>query len=108
MDHKYELKFFDLEPTLESNPTLEPKFDFFELVLVPEPISFQPKSITSLSKILLLDQDVDSDGTKMVFQAWSYNRDSFNVRVMHDPIHLGDNNNAHRKEVIKGELLNDP
>jgi len=27
MDH--ELKFFDLEPTFESNPTLEPKFDFF-------------------------------------------------------------------------------
>ena len=40
MDHKYELKLFDLEPTLESIPTLEPKFDFPEQVLVPEPIIF--------------------------------------------------------------------
>jgi len=30
MDYKYELTFFDLKPTLESNPTLEPKFDFLE------------------------------------------------------------------------------
>jgi len=28
VDHKYELKFFDLQPPLETNPTLEPKFDF--------------------------------------------------------------------------------
>ena len=38
MDHKYKLKFFDLEPTLEPNPTFEPKLDFPEAVLVPNPI----------------------------------------------------------------------
>ena len=28
MDHECELKFFDLDPSLEPNPTPEPKFDF--------------------------------------------------------------------------------
>ena len=65
--HERELKFFDLEPTLEPNPTLEPKLDFSELVLVPEPIILKPKSITSSSYILLLDQCVDNDDPEMVF-----------------------------------------
>jgi len=67
MDHEYELNFFDLEPTYEPNPTLEPKFDFFEPVLVPNPIILKRKSITSSSQILLLDQGVDNNDPEMVF-----------------------------------------
>jgi len=106
MDH--ELKFFDLELIFEPNPTLKPKFDFPKLVLVPNPIILKPKPITSLGQILLLDQGVDNDDPETVFQDWSYNHDSFNVRVVHDPIPLGDNNNVHKKEVIKGGFLDDP
>ena len=73
MDYKYELKFFDLEPTLEPNPTLEPKLDFPEPILVPNLIILKPKSITSLSQILLLDQGVNNDDPEMVFQNRSYN-----------------------------------
>ena len=58
IDHKYEFKYFDLEPTLEPNATLEPKLDFSEPVLVPNPIILEPKLITSLSQILLFDQGV--------------------------------------------------
>ena len=108
MDHKYELKFFDLELTLEPHLTLELKFYFPEPVLVPNLIILKPKSIISSSQILLLDQGVNNDDPEMVFQDWSYNQDSFNVRVVHDPTHLGDNNNVHQKEVIKGGFLNDP
>ena len=107
MDHKYDLKFFDLQLTPEPHPTLELKFDFPEPVLVPNPIILEPKSITSLSQMLLLDQGVDNDDPEMVFQDWSSNQDSFNVRVLHDPIHLEDNNNVHKKEVIKGGFLDD-
>ena len=107
MDHEYELKFFDLEPTFEPNLTLEPKFNFFELVLVPNPIILEPKSITSSNQILLLDQGVDNDDPEMVFQDWLYNQDSFNIRVVHDSIHLGENNNIHRKEVLKDRFLDD-
>jgi len=68
MDHECELMFFDLELTLEPNPTLEPKLDFSEQVLVPEPVILEPKSITSSSHILLLDQGVDNYDSEMVFQ----------------------------------------
>ena len=77
MDHEYEFRFFDFEPTLEQNPTLEPKFDFPEPILVPEPITLEPKSITSSSHILLLDQGVDNYDSEIIFQDWSYNRNSF-------------------------------
>ena len=75
---------------------------FFEPVLIPNPIILEHKSIISLSQILLLDQGVDNDDLEMVFQDWSYNQDSFNVRVVHDPVHLGDNNNIDKKKAIKG------
>ena len=100
MDHKYELKFIDLEVTFEPNPTLKPKFEFSESVLVPIHIILKPKSIISSSLILLLDQGVNNDDPEMVFQDWSYNQNSFNVRVVHDPIHLGDNNIVHKKEAV--------
>jgi len=107
MDHKYELKFFDLELTLETHPTLELKFDFPEPVLVPNPIIFKPKSITSSTQILLLVQGVDNDDSAIVFQDWSYNQDSCNVRFISDPIQLGANNIIHQKEVLKGGFLDD-
>jgi len=44
MEIECEIKFFDLDSTLESKPTLEPKVDFFELVLVPELFISKPKS----------------------------------------------------------------
>jgi len=55
-----------------------------------------------------LDQGVDNADPEMIFQDWSYNQNSFNVRVVHDPIHLGDNNNVYKKEVIKGGFFDDP
>jgi len=39
-----EIKFFDLDSTLELKPTLEPKVDFLELVLVPKLFISKPKS----------------------------------------------------------------
>ena len=30
------------------------------------------------------------------------------LRFVHDPIHLGNNNNIHQKEVIKGGFPDDP
>ena len=68
MDHECKLRFFDLEPTIESKLTLKPELDFFELVLVPEPLVFESKSTIYLSHILLLDQGVDNYNSKMIFQ----------------------------------------
>ena len=56
----------------------------------------------------MLDQGVKNDDLEMVFQDWSYNQDSFNVWVVHDPIHLGDIKIVHKKEDIKGGFLDDP
>jgi len=47
MDHECELKFFDLETTIEPKLTLEPKLDLShipELVLVPISFILEPKS----------------------------------------------------------------
>jgi len=44
MGKECKIKFFDLDSTLESKPTLETKVDFFELVLVPELFILKPKS----------------------------------------------------------------
>ena len=44
MGKECEIEFFDLDSTLELKLTLEPKVDFFELVLVLEPIILEPKS----------------------------------------------------------------
>ena len=87
MGNECEFKFFDLEQTIEPKPTLEPKLVFSELVLVPKPFILEPKSTIPLSHILLLDQGIDHNISKMIFQDWLYNRDDFNVRVLHDPIH---------------------
>ena len=47
MEKKCEFQFFDLNSTLEQKLTLERKVDFFELVLVTEPIILEPKSSIS-------------------------------------------------------------
>jgi len=59
MGEECEIKFFNLESTLESKSTLEPKIDFPELLMVPEPITLEPKSTIPPRHILLLDIDID-------------------------------------------------
>ena len=44
MEKECEIKFFNLDSTLEPKLTFKPKVDFNELVLVPEPITLEPKS----------------------------------------------------------------
>ena len=44
MGTECEIKFCDLDSTLEPKPTLEPKVDFLELVLVPKLFISEPKS----------------------------------------------------------------
>ena len=44
MGKECEFHFFDLNPTIEPIPTLQPTFDFSELVMVPEPITLELKS----------------------------------------------------------------
>ena len=83
MDHECELKFFDLEPTIEPKLTLEPKFDLSHIpdsVLVLVPFILEPKSTISPTHIPLFDQGVDYYDSEMIFQDWSYNRDDFNIR----------------------------
>ena len=71
MRKECELQFFDLGWTLELKPTLEPKVDFSELVMVPEPITLESKSIIPPSHILLLDIGIDYNDSVMIFQDWS-------------------------------------
>ena len=42
MGKECEFQFLDLDSTLEQKLTLEPKVNFLELVLVPEPIILEP------------------------------------------------------------------
>ena len=67
MENKCEHQFLDLEPTIEPKSTLEPKFDFFELVMVLEPITLEPKSTIPPSHILLLDQGINHNDSMMIF-----------------------------------------
>ena len=67
MEKECEFQFLDLDSTLESKLTLEPKVDFSELVLVPEPIILEPKSTIPSSHILLLDIGIDHDDSVMIF-----------------------------------------
>ena len=56
METECEIKFFDLDSTLEPKLTLEAKVDFPELVLVPEPFISKLKSSIPQNHILLLDR----------------------------------------------------
>jgi len=44
----------------------------------------------------------------MIFQDWSYNRDDFHVRILHDTNQIGDNNNVNKKKLIKDEFHQPP
>ena len=68
MGKECEFQFIDLDSTLEPKLTLEPKVDFFELVLIPEPIILETKSTIQLSHILLLDIGIDHDDSVMIFR----------------------------------------
>ena len=89
MEKECEFQFSHLDSTFEPKLTLEFNLIFFESVLVPEPISFETKSTILPSHILFLDQCIDHNDSEIIFQDWPYNRDDFNVGVLHDPIHLG-------------------
>ena len=45
MGEECEFQFFDLDLTLEPKQTLEPKIDFSELVIVPEPITLESSQL---------------------------------------------------------------
>jgi len=108
MKNECEFNFFDLEPTIEPKPTLEPKLDFSELVLIHDPFILEPKSTIPPSHILLLDQGIDHNDSKIIFQDWSYNRDYVHDRIVYDPIQSRGGNTVNRKEVIKGGFHEPP
>jgi len=100
-----ELQFYDLDQTHEPTPTLEIKLDFsfiFESILVPIPFIVKPKSSILQNHISLLDQGLDQYDSMMISQDWSYNRKKFYIRILHDPIHIGEYKNVNKKAVIKG------
>ena len=101
MGEECEFQFFDLDSTLEPKPTLEPKVDFPELVMVSEPITLEFKSIIPPSHILLLDIGIDLKDSVMIFQDWSCKENKFFNRIFHVPIHIRECNYVHRKEVNK-------
>jgi len=73
--------------------TLKPKLDLShipESVLIPVPFIPDPKSNIPQNYIPLLDLGIDHKDSLMIFQDLLYNRDKFNVRILHDPIHNGD------------------
>ena len=109
LGNKFEFQFFDLNQILGPNPTLEPKFDlsqFCESALVHIPFILEPKLTTILNHFPY--QGIDSYDSLMIFENWSYNRDKFHVKILHDPIHIGEYNNVNKKEVIKGGFLDNP
>ena len=89
MGKECKIELFDLGSTLEPKPTLEPKVDFFELVLVSELFISEPKSSISQNHILLLNQGIHHNDPVMIFQDWSYKENNFYDRILHDPIHIG-------------------
>jgi len=106
MGKKCEIKFFDLDSTLKPKPTVEPKVDFPELILVPKLFISEPKSSIPQNNILLLDQCIDHNDLVMIFQEWSCKGNNFHDRILHDPIHIGDFKYVNRKEVNKDRFVN--
>ena len=89
-----------MNSTLELKLTLESKLDLShipESVLVSVPFISEPKLSIPQNHIPLLDLGTDYNDSVMMFQDWSYNRDKFNVRIMHDPIRIGDCKYVNRK-----------
>jgi len=102
MGNECERQLFELNPTLDLYPILEPKLDlnqFHESILVSESFTLESKSTVLPNHIPLLDQGVEQYNSEMVYQDWSYNWDDFHVRILHDSIHLGDNSNVNGLEV---------
>ena len=52
-----------------------------------------------------MDLGIEQNDSEMIFKEWSYNRDDFNVRILHDPNQLGGDKIVNKKEVIKGGYL---
>ena len=75
-----------------------------ELVLVPVSFISEPKSSNSSYQISLLDIGIDHNTSVLILQDWSYERDNFHDRILHDSIHIGDCKYVNRKEVNKGEF----
>ena len=108
MGTECELKFCDLDLTLEPKPTLEPKVDFPKLVLVPELFISKPESSIPKNHILLLDQDINQNDSVMIFQDWSCKGNNFHDRILHDPIKIGDCKYVNKKEINKGGFCEPP
>ena len=100
MGKEWEIKFFNLNSTLEPKLTLKPKVNFFELLVLEFFIS-EPKSSILQNHILLFDQGIDHNNPVMIFQDWSYKENNFRDRILHDPIHFGDCKYVNRKEINK-------
>ena len=99
------LEFYDLNKTHEPTLTLEPKLDLSfipESVSVPIHFIVEPKLSILQNHIPLLDQGLDQYDSMMISQDWSYNWKKFQVRILHNPIHIGEYKNANKKEVLKG------
>jgi len=94
-----EVKFFDLDSTLEPKPTLEPNVDFPEFVLVQGLFISKPKSSILQNHILLLDQGIDQNDSVMIFQDWSCKGNNFHDKILHDPIKIGDCKYVDKKEI---------
>ena len=90
MGKKCEFQFLDLDSILEPKLTLEPKVDFPESVMVPEPITLEFKSVIPPRHIFLLDIGIDNSDSMMIFQDWSCKGNKFHDRIFHDPIQTGD------------------
>jgi len=105
-----EPQHFDLDPTLESYPILEPRFDlkqFHESLLVLKLFTLEPKSIILSNHIPLLEQGVEQYNSEIVNQHWSCNKDECHDRILYDPIQFGGYNNVNGLEV-EGEFLRTP
>jgi len=92
-----ESQFFDLDLIIEQILTLEPKVNFFELVLVHELFISEAKSSITQNRILLLDQNIDHNDSVMIFQDWSYEGNKCHDKIFHEPIHIGDCKYVNRK-----------
>ena len=89
-----------MEQNLEPNLTLETKLDlnqFYESALVPVPFIPELKSTPIPNHIPLLDPGIGSYDSMVIFENWSYNWNKFHVRILHDPIHIGEYNNVNKK-----------
>ena len=82
MGRECEFQFFDLDSTIEPILTLEPTLDFPELVMVPKPITLEPKSTIPPSHNLLLNIGIYHNDSVMIFQDWSCKGNNFHDRIL--------------------------